>query len=308
MGEQIRSEEWLPEGWKIEIRVRKSGKKDRYYTDPVNGYIFRSLKDIDRYLLSGKLGKHVTKNKPKGLDSDSTEMISIQHTDVPKKKKSIKSNGGKKLCETAAQGLKKDKSKPERERAGAKDSEEIEKKTISRSSKGGRSTSRQRRRRDSTPFFILDPDHCEDSSGLSIPNLSEIIDSMLKEKDGAKTVYLSAPAIGSLLGEKLSDTWTNNSNKKPKFAVNICKDNGINSNKQSCMPSDSLVKNEDWESRSVTRPYHLEPFPLECSNMSITESKPKEEGQECPGFVDLFDDPCIDFAIKTLTGNSSLGV
>lgn len=29
MGEQIRSEEWLPEGWKIEIRVRKSGKKDR---------------------------------------------------------------------------------------------------------------------------------------------------------------------------------------------------------------------------------------------------------------------------------------
>lgn len=53
----------------------------QYYTDPVNGYIFRSLKDIDRYLLSGKLGKHVTKNKPKGLDDsdDTVNFNLIQH-------------------------------------------------------------------------------------------------------------------------------------------------------------------------------------------------------------------------------------
>ena len=29
MGEHIRAEDWLPEGWRVEIRVRKSGKKDR---------------------------------------------------------------------------------------------------------------------------------------------------------------------------------------------------------------------------------------------------------------------------------------
>lgn len=29
MGEHMKAEDWLPEGWKVEIRIRKSGKKDR---------------------------------------------------------------------------------------------------------------------------------------------------------------------------------------------------------------------------------------------------------------------------------------
>lgn len=52
----------------------------QYYTDPVNGYIFRSLKDIDRYLLSGKLGKHVTKNKLKNIDSTNERLDFAQPT------------------------------------------------------------------------------------------------------------------------------------------------------------------------------------------------------------------------------------
>ena len=52
----------------------------QYYTDPVNGYIFRSLKDIDRYLLSGKLGKHVTKNKLKNINSGNERLDFAQPT------------------------------------------------------------------------------------------------------------------------------------------------------------------------------------------------------------------------------------
>ena len=41
----------------------------------------------------------------------------------------------------------------------AENSEEAEKKTIRRPSKGGRN-SRPKKKRESTPFFILDPDQC----------------------------------------------------------------------------------------------------------------------------------------------------
>ena len=52
----------------------------QYYIDPTNGYIFRSLKDIDRYLLTGKLGRHVTKTKPKDLDNS---VVTLDMKPVP---------------------------------------------------------------------------------------------------------------------------------------------------------------------------------------------------------------------------------
>ncbi|CAO2838876.1 unnamed protein product [Amaranthus hypochondriacus] len=296
MGEHMKAEDWLPEGWKVEIRIRKSGKKDRYYTDPVNGYIFRSLKDIDRYLLSGKLGKHVTKNKLKNIDSTNERLDFAQPTDnIRGIKKFVESNGAEKvefsLEITDVKGKKTDAENPE----------ETEKKNIRRPSKGGRNY-RPKKKRESTPFFILDPDQCQDSNALSIPNISEIIDSMLKEKEGSKSVYLSAPDIGSLIGEKLSETSSNDSNKKLQFGLNMCKNNGTSP----CIPSELILKNEDWESRSLTRPYHLRQPAPEKRSRNITENQGKEEDLGCSGFVDLFDDPCIDFAIKTLTGNISL--
>lgn len=35
----------------------------QYYRDPANRYVFRSLKDIDRYLITGKLGRRAMKPK-----------------------------------------------------------------------------------------------------------------------------------------------------------------------------------------------------------------------------------------------------
>ncbi|KAI3757615.1 hypothetical protein L6452_05157 [Arctium lappa] len=59
------AEELLP-GWKKEVKVRKMGsrtKTDRYYTDPVTGYTFRSFKDVQRYLKTGEVGKLAIKPK-----------------------------------------------------------------------------------------------------------------------------------------------------------------------------------------------------------------------------------------------------
>ncbi|KAJ6851699.1 methyl-CpG-binding domain-containing protein 13 [Iris pallida] len=57
------SPDGLPHGWVKEILFRKSSKKggirkDPYYTDPVHGYIFRSLKDAIHYVSTGEVSKH----------------------------------------------------------------------------------------------------------------------------------------------------------------------------------------------------------------------------------------------------------
>ncbi|RWR91927.1 methyl-CpG-binding domain-containing protein 13 [Cinnamomum micranthum f. kanehirae] len=46
--------EWLPEGWKVEIKTRKggwtAGRKDKYYIDPMTGCKLRSKDEVIRYL------------------------------------------------------------------------------------------------------------------------------------------------------------------------------------------------------------------------------------------------------------------
>lgn len=167
MGEQIR----VPEGWKVEIRVRKTGRKDRYYVDPANGYIFRSLKDIDRYLLTGKLGRHVTKSKPKDLGSSDFNVdvqLPLKQL-VSKEKKFLKPNGMKNKVKPHPDETKKKSCRAVREQklAGnaskiedgkAQNSNFISEKKISRSS--NRRTPTSSRKKDSIPFFIRDPDQC----------------------------------------------------------------------------------------------------------------------------------------------------
>ncbi|CAI9302415.1 unnamed protein product [Lactuca saligna] len=59
-------EEELPPGWKVEVKTRTGVngiKKDRYYTDPATGYVFRSLVDVHRYLKTGDVGPRAKKPK-----------------------------------------------------------------------------------------------------------------------------------------------------------------------------------------------------------------------------------------------------
>lgn len=69
--------EGLPPGWIKELKITKSGhkvRKDPYYIDPVSGYIFRSMKDVVRYLETGELGRLAYKPKDKGsLDEHDSE-------------------------------------------------------------------------------------------------------------------------------------------------------------------------------------------------------------------------------------------
>ncbi|XP_022968221.1 methyl-CpG-binding domain-containing protein 13 isoform X2 [Cucurbita maxima] len=45
-----KSEEWLPPGWTVKVKVRKSGKKDKYYYEPSSQMKFNSRAEVFRYL------------------------------------------------------------------------------------------------------------------------------------------------------------------------------------------------------------------------------------------------------------------
>ncbi|XP_052211499.1 uncharacterized protein LOC127814199 isoform X8 [Diospyros lotus] len=56
----------LPPGWIKEIKIEKKGngiRKDPYYTDPVSGYVFFSMKDAVRYVETGDISRCATKPK-----------------------------------------------------------------------------------------------------------------------------------------------------------------------------------------------------------------------------------------------------
>ncbi|KAK9276146.1 hypothetical protein L1049_005677 [Liquidambar formosana] len=68
----------LPPGWMLEIKIKKStdenrrDRRDPYYTDPVSGYVFRSRKDVLRYLETGEISRYAFKPKKTGTnDQDS---------------------------------------------------------------------------------------------------------------------------------------------------------------------------------------------------------------------------------------------
>ncbi|XP_059452419.1 methyl-CpG-binding domain-containing protein 13 isoform X2 [Corylus avellana] len=87
--------EGLPPGWIKEIRVTKKGHKirrDPFYTDPVSGYIFHSMKDALRYVETGELGRLASKPKDNGSTDVELEDDNIASLAVAKKQKSALSS------------------------------------------------------------------------------------------------------------------------------------------------------------------------------------------------------------------------
>ncbi|XP_031269363.1 methyl-CpG-binding domain-containing protein 13 isoform X1 [Pistacia vera] len=79
--------EGLPPGWIKEIRVTKTAnkvRKDPVYIDPVSGYFFRSMRDASRYLETGKIGRLAYKPKDKGSnDGGHDEELENDKCDSP---------------------------------------------------------------------------------------------------------------------------------------------------------------------------------------------------------------------------------
>ncbi|KAF9668329.1 hypothetical protein SADUNF_Sadunf15G0117400 [Salix dunnii] len=77
-----KSDDWLPEGWRVEVKVRKNGKKDKFYFPPMGGFRFNSKIEVSRYLnrsndqqSSNKVV--IEKTVPEGLPPGWTKEIKI---------------------------------------------------------------------------------------------------------------------------------------------------------------------------------------------------------------------------------------
>uniref|UniRef100_A0A0V0J1C0 Putative ovule protein n=1 Tax=Solanum chacoense TaxID=4108 RepID=A0A0V0J1C0_SOLCH len=66
----------LPPGWKKEIKITKKAngiRKDPLYIDPVDGYVFRSKKDVFRYLQTGDISSCAIRPVKRDLDATMKE-------------------------------------------------------------------------------------------------------------------------------------------------------------------------------------------------------------------------------------------
>uniref|UniRef100_A0A6N2NHG5 MBD domain-containing protein n=1 Tax=Salix viminalis TaxID=40686 RepID=A0A6N2NHG5_SALVM len=87
-----KSDDWLPEGWRVEVKVRNNGKKDKFYFPPMGGFRFNSKIEVSRYLnrsrpksevkevSNGQRSSHkvvIEKTVPEGLPLGWTKEIKI---------------------------------------------------------------------------------------------------------------------------------------------------------------------------------------------------------------------------------------
>ncbi|XP_020549037.1 methyl-CpG-binding domain-containing protein 13 isoform X1 [Sesamum indicum] len=56
--------DWLPVGWRVSVKVRSCGRKDKYYVNPSNGLKFNSKPEVLRYLKYSAKGR-----KPRALNN-----------------------------------------------------------------------------------------------------------------------------------------------------------------------------------------------------------------------------------------------
>ncbi|KAK6263081.1 hypothetical protein QUC31_008897 [Theobroma cacao] len=78
----------LPAGWIKEVKIKRHAngvRRDPYYTDPASGYVFRSKKDILRYLETGEIGRYAF--LPKKKHSDDQNLIHTEKSQLPAAKR-----------------------------------------------------------------------------------------------------------------------------------------------------------------------------------------------------------------------------
>lgn len=62
--EEQNSDDWLPPGWTVEVRIRKNGKRDKYYFSPSSVLKFNSKVEVFRYLNSAQNRISIQKISP----------------------------------------------------------------------------------------------------------------------------------------------------------------------------------------------------------------------------------------------------
>ncbi|KAF8412295.1 hypothetical protein HHK36_000256 [Tetracentron sinense] len=265
----------LPPGWIKEVKVKKVAHKTRrdpYYTDPVSGYIFRSKRDVLRYLQTGEIGRHA--NKPK------KRINGVESTDD-----NISPSTGAKRPRMAGSATRRRLFTGQ----GSKLSEVAEDEQIMESSVT----------EDCVPLSNHTSDQCGKSNDLSGLALPEAKGSKKTKgtRDCAENRFESATATEV------------RSEKQPKrlTRLSLSKSKDKKEHKLPCRASKRLAGIKVEEALDMETGYRARRVAAKQSgevreNPEELKTEKKDDEKADFPFGDSWSDPCLEFAFKTLTG------
>lgn len=294
------ADEDLPPGWVKTVKIRKrSRKKDPYFTGPVTDYVFRSKRDVFRFLKTGEISRNAF--LPNNLRTPNQKCADDKITPLPAAKVRSRENRTDKISNAKANNSgestkEKDFNLPQRSSkrlAGAKPELvgfDFALETVPRSSKAKADTV--------TVLAKEVTQHLENNPGMvnqvstegTTQASSEPCLKPVAKKTSIKEKKHSLPhRLSKRLARLAPDVGANSlSGETPP--VGLASDNltGDSSNATSVLRQGSANKSED--------PLPEQAFPIEKRQKLVTENE-KSEPQSS-----FLSDPCLEFAIKTLTG------
>ncbi|KAL5746299.1 hypothetical protein ACOSP7_027445 [Xanthoceras sorbifolium] len=316
----------LPPGWRVEVRVRKNGRKEKvmiqrvepeglppgwikevkvtklahkvrrdpFYTDPVSGYIFRSMKDVVRYLETGELGRLAYKPKDKGSHDDQDSENDNDHSPTAAKKQKItgqSSNPGEiAKDEDVANGIENvPLCEPSSNQVGTvldkqtSESGDVEDET-NKSKLGSKSKKKK--------VLDLPRRSSKRLAGVALDATPELETSTRARR---AVVKQSGDGVPSTVEGSKSTEESQESNMSKHHSGDLANPN----------ENEGKIETKYESSKKQGLAGDLPP-----QNQAKVETGCEPEAKPKPGltldlpFGDLFSDPCIAFAIKTLTGDN----
>ncbi|RVX09040.1 Methyl-CpG-binding domain-containing protein 13 [Vitis vinifera] len=287
----------LPAGWikEIKIRMNENGiRRDPYYTDPVSGYVFRSRKDVFRYLKTGEISRHAFKPKNKCINVPELPNDEISPPPGAKRQKLMHQKTRRRLFSATASA---DTGTPT-ETLQEKLLVENEKYAESKKSSGRRNSDLQKDKgskrksknkdcnlpcRSSKRLAGLKPD-LVGNSGSSEQALA------VADKISGKSEVI--PALGVVMGS-LDNTAC------CQLEVVLEAEPGHHASRAIEAPSDVEQSKKDNRHLEDEAVQEEEAGKLETGKK--TGDEPELPPMDFP-FMDVWSDPCLEFAFKTLTG------
>lgn len=295
--------EGLPAGWIKETRVTQKGNKirrDPYYIDPVSGHLFRSKKEVFRYLDTGKMGRLASKSNEQSsinLESRANYLSSQSSVEIEEKRaadsKAEEQSNGNQIQKSETAAIDND-NLPEVDKL-----KEREKKESSS---------------ESTTVTEVPAENSETGIGLQATNRKK---RKLNDKKGAdlprRTSKRLAGVRVNLSLESNSHTRARRTAGRQRSETEVnCADKGDNladSQEQVervTIGTEAADKNQ--ESVDALPPGDVN-FPEGLAKLGVADCKGDEKPEAPLGIClkDLCQDPCIEFAIKTLMGAIPIG-
>ncbi|XP_020084517.1 uncharacterized protein LOC109707565 isoform X4 [Ananas comosus] len=287
----------LPPGWIKEVRCRKTGHgKDPYYIDPVSGYEFRSLKDAYRYLSCGDVNKCAMKPRKRSINDTYTFGKESHPYTAESKLKSQRTAAKRCLFseETPGPEVKVPRAKDD----SAKGSEQLqmelkpmELEDETKPNKRGKGRKRRGRFKKSTSMSEGDS-HLDKRASERQPSS--------KKRKGLKAITMPLRAskrLAALRDEQVATASVVETNLSDQLQENLAKENV-----RSEAPSN--VDSEHSEKLKSKEPLGDQASPgKQVESSGVITDKADPEPPLSSLFADPLLDPCIEFALKTLTAD-----